>query len=493
MRKKKQYSALRRRFSLTNLTLIVLFMSLFSYMQFEFMDDIFLLTAKNSMIASSREIAELNYKSDTFKSELSDIEANNSLYVEIYSPRDRLIYTTDSNKTVYEEAHTNSTESEIKLSPRVMKLISQETYPDGSYFEIRQEFFTTAQYLVYGTFYGTDMGIEVYYSTDLIKDNAKTASWVLLALSITILVSVLIVISLVAKMYLDPIQIIKSTTQKMAALDFNEVCPHFRNKEIDELSDNINFLSSSLSKSLKELKSENRKLESDIEQERKQEKARRSFVANASHELKTPISIIQGYAEGIKYGIDKDSTEEFCDIIIEEADKMNNLIVRLMEQLQYSSASYNLNESSFSIKRFVTELIDGRRLNFKNCDINLTVDIPDSYMGRGDGELLSSVFNNYFSNALSHLDFEREIIITCKETENAYRLSVYNSGKPVSGTDIENIWQSFYRADKAHSRKEGRFGLGLSIVATIQDLHKQKYGVINKEHGVEFWFDIKKA
>ena len=299
MRKKKQYSALRRRFSLTNLTLIVLFMSLFSYMQFEFMDDIFLLAAKNSMIVSSREIAELNYKSDTFKSELSDIEANNSLYVEIYSPRDRLIYTTDSNKTVYEEAHTDSTESEIKLSPRVMKLISQETYPDGSYFEIRQEFFTTAQYLVYGTFYGTDMGIEVYYSTDLIRDNAETASWVLLALSITILVSVLIVISLIAKMYIDPIQIIKSTTQKMAALDFNEVCPHFRNKEIDELSDNINFLSSSLSKSLKELKSENRKLESDIEQERKQEKARRSFVANASHELKTPISIIQGLLCGL--------------------------------------------------------------------------------------------------------------------------------------------------------------------------------------------------
>ncbi|MBQ1995822.1 MAG: two-component sensor histidine kinase, partial [Clostridia bacterium] len=75
----------------------------------------------------------------------------------------------------------------------------------------------------------------------------------------------------------------------------------------------------------------------------------------------------------------------------------------------------------------------------------------------------------------------------------AYRISVYNSGKPISGTDIENIWRSFYRADKAHSRSEGRFGLGLSIVSTIQDLHKQKYGVINREHGVEFWFDVKKA
>ena len=91
------------------------------------------------------------------------------------------------------------------------------------------------------------------------------------------------------------------------------------------------------------------------------------------------------------------------------------------------------------------------------------------------------------------IDFDRKLIISCRDVQNAYRISVYNSGKPISGTDLENIWQSFYRADKAHSRSEGRFGLGLSIVSTIQDLHKQKYGVNNKEHGVEFWFDVKKA
>ena len=163
-----------------------------------------------------------------------------------------------------------------------------------------------------------------------------------------------------------------------------------------------------------------------------------------------------------------------------------------MEQLQYSS-TYTLNESSFPLLPFIKELIDGRRLDYKECDIQLVIDIPAHFNGRGDMDLLSSVFNNYFSNALSHLDLERKIIISCKENKNAYRLSVFNSGKPISGTDIENIWQSFYRADKAHSRKEGRFGLGLSIVATIQELHKQKYGVINREQGVEFWFDIKKA
>ncbi len=486
---KKNKATLRRGFSTLYITLSLIFIAILTVLQFMFMDEIFVLATKITMVNTSKEISLLDFEDENYKARLSDIESNHNVYVEIYRPGDKLVYTTDSNKSIYDGGHEEST---AELQPRIMRILSQTFYDDGSYFETRQEFFATAEYLVYGRFFSENSRIELYSNMDVIKDAATVASWTIFVLSIIVIILILIILLLVAKFYIDPMQKIKSTTQKMAALDFSEVCPHFKNKELDALSDNINFLSSSLSKSLKELKNENRQLESDIEKERKQAKVRRSFVANASHELKTPISIIQGYAEGMKYGIGCDTTEEFCDIIIEESEKMNKLIARLMEQLQYSSQMYILKENSFNIFELVTGLLDSRRLNFKECGIKLTVDIDESFRGYGDIELLSIVFNNYLSNALSHIDFENELKIFCEDIADSYRISVYNSGKPISGTDIENIWQSFYRADKSHSRKEGRFGLGLSIVATIEEHHKQKYGVINREHGVEFWFDVKK-
>lgn len=276
-------------------------------------------------------------------------------------------------------------------------------------------------------------------------------------------------------------------------MDFSETCPPFKIKEIHELGANINSLSASLSNALGNLESENRRLEMDIEMKRRMEKTMRAFMANVSHELKTPISIIQGYAEGMKLGIGCDSTEEFCDIIIEESVKMNNLVSRLMEYLQYGTENYRVNKTTFNISSFIKDCVDLRTHRIKEAGVSVTVDIDEKIYGYGDTELLSNVFNNYLSNAISHADFEKKITVTAEDAGTSYRISVFNTGRQIPGTDFENIWQSFYRADKAHSRAEGRFGLGLSIVAKLQELHGQKYGAINKENGVEFWFDIEKT
>lgn len=491
MKKKKKIHNLKRRYSLISIVVIVICISVFSVLQYLYMDDIFLIEKKHDMKEIAAEIASFDMNDESSLSALADMESAHNLYIEIYSPREKLIYTSRSNETVYDKVSGSS--SPIELKPRIMKIISRSEQSDGNYFEVRQEYFATAEYMVYGSFFGDDSVVELYTSIDVLKENAQTASEAVLAISVFILVAIFAATAYYLTLVTNPIRKITKTAKKMATLDFSESCPPFRTKELNELSENINILSGRLDKALTELKKENRQLESDIRLERKLEKTRRSFIANVSHELKTPISIIQGYAEGLKYGIGCESKEEYCDIIIEESQKMNNLVIRIMEYMLYGSGNLELKNESFSINELIKSYFSTVENSILKNDAEVTVRIDPSYIGYGDKELLSHVFSNYFTNALTHLDFERKITVSAKDMGEHYRITVFNTGKPIPGSDIENIWQSFYRADKSHSREEGRFGLGLSIVSSIQELHNQGYGVSNKKGGVEFYFDIKKA
>lgn len=489
MKVKRKRPPLKRRTSFV--VILVFCISLFfsSVVQFAFMDDLYVYATQHSMISSSKQIMEIDFENDDYKSILSDIEVNKDIYIEIYAPREELFYTTDSNDIVYEPDGDTGNEP---LKPRIMKIKSHTELPDGSYFELRQEYYTSSEYMVYGVFFSGNNGIEIYRSLDAVRSNALTASWAFFITTLVLSGIMIIIAVIYASSVINPLLIINEKTRRIINMDFGETCPPFKIKEIHELGSNINSLSASLSNAMNELQSENRRLEMDIEMKRRMEKTMRSFMANVSHELKTPISIIQGYAEGMKLGIGCDSAEEFCDIIIEESDKMNNLVCRLMEYLQYGNENYRVNKSSFNIASFIQDCTDLRSHRIQEAGAKVSVSIDKGLSGYGDTELLSNVFNNYLSNALSHLDYEREILITAKDMGDCCRISVFNTGNQIPGTDIENIWQSFYRADKSHSRAEGRFGLGLSIVAKLQELHGQKYGVINRENGVEFWFDIEK-
>ncbi|MDD6145872.1 MAG: HAMP domain-containing sensor histidine kinase [Oscillospiraceae bacterium] len=490
-KKEKKSIDISVRYSIASLSVLTICIAVFTLLQFVFMDDIFLLAAKIDMRDVAERIQEVDFSDEDYKILLSDYEASHNVYVEIYSPGDNLIYTSRENESVY--TGVNDSENGKVLKPRIMKFLSHSDNADGSYFEIRQEYFATAQYLVYGSFFGEDKSLVMFYPIDVIKDNARTASIALFTLSVFAFALITGLMLCIGKLFSMPLKRVTATTKKIANMNFDETCPSFKFKDLDELSASINILSDSLSKSLDALKSKNKQLEDDIAAERKQAKERRSFIANLSHELKTPISIILGYAEGMKLGIGCDSTDEFCDIIIEEANKMNDLILRLMEYMNYNSATYKSNISRFNVYDLLWEICDSRSFQFKEKGIKLFFDINPDFEGSADTILVETIFNNYLSNALSHADYEKEIYVSSEERPDCYRIKVFNTGDPIPGTDIENIWNSFYRADKSHSRAEGRFGLGLSIVASMQEIMNRDYGVINKEKGVEFWFDITKA
>ena len=495
-RRKRNSSQLNRRYSLISVGAVLLCIAIFSIVQSVLMDDIYLAVVKYDMVGAADRISKIDFDSDEYEKILADIEASDNLYIEIYHPRDTLIYTTKSNESIYDADPEADKDDDIELKPRIMKILQRTENEDNSYFELRQEYFASAQYVVYGCFFsdekGDDMSVEMYYSADLIKENSEIASTVIFYLSLLIMTLIIMLAIRIGIMVFMPLHNMINNTKRMANLDFSAKCPKYKIKELNELSQSINTLSSSLSVALEKLQSENRQLETDILIERKQEKARKSFISNVSHELKTPIAIIKGYAEGMKYGIGCDSTEEFCDIIIEESDKMNNLIIRLMEYMKLSAGAYKLYSTDFNLLEMINSSVNDHRSRLDEKDVSVMVIVDPDFVANSDAVMTENIFNNYLSNAISHIDFERVIKITAEDMGKSYRVHVYNTGKQIPGTDIENIWQSFYRADKAHSREEGRFGLGLSFVATIQEMTGEKYGVENKIDGVDFWFDVKK-
>ncbi len=487
----RKSSQLNRRYSLISVGTVLLCIAVFSLVQLVFMEDIFMSYAKHNMADAAQEIAGIDYSKKGFGKIIADIEGNGNLYIEIYKPRDTLIYTTKSNQAIYDDNRDNIVNID-ELKPRIMKILQRLELKEDSYYEIRQEYYATARYLVYGYFFGEDMSVEIFYPIELIESNAEIAAEVTFYICLMIMVLIISMSVRIGFMVFLPLKNMIENTKRMANMDFSAKCPPYKINDLNELSASINTLSRSLSVAMERLQSENRQLETDILQERRLEKSRRSFISNVSHELKTPIAIIKGYAEGMKMGIGCDSTEEFCDIIIDESDKMNNLIIRLMEYMKLNSGAYKLFSTEFNLAEVLSECAEGLSSRIEEKEIQYIADINPDFIAYSDALMVQNIFTNYLSNAISHIDFDKIIRVTAADVGTSYRVRVFNTGKPIPGTDIENIWQSFYRADKSHSREEGRFGLGLSFVASIQEMTGEKYGVENKQDGVEFWFDVKK-
>ncbi|MDO4381138.1 MAG: HAMP domain-containing sensor histidine kinase [Clostridia bacterium] len=475
---------LMARYGLSFLILVLIF-AVITVLQFFFMENMFIRVVRNNMKEAAQSIEQLEFGEKDYMTKLSDIEAKYDIYIEIYHPRDTLIYSSNNNDTVF-----GSQGSSGEMKPRIMRILEHEDLDEKSYFETRQEYFATAKYIVYGTFFRDNAGIEMYYSLDVIEANAKTASFAILWVSLALLLIIFFIFLAYTYTFVVPLKKINRITKNIGNLDFSEVCPQFGVRELGELSRSVNALSASLDMTMQDLKKKNERLEHEVERERRLEEGRKQFIANASHELKTPIAIIQGYAEGITFAETKEQAEEYSGVIIEESKKMNRLVVRLLELMRFENGGHIVQNERIPLRETVLSLVSSRKKYLSENGITLDLNINENFVGYGDADLFERVFNNYFSNALSHIDGGKKLKIGCEVVEDFYRISVFNTGKPIADDDIEHIWQSFYRADKAHSREKGRFGLGLAIVAEAQNLQNAKYGAVNHVDGVEFWFDV---
>ncbi len=262
--------------------------------------------------------------------------------------------------------------------------------------------------------------------------------------------------------------------------------------ELDILGENINELSETLETTIRELKTANNELKQDIAHKEEIDEMRREFLSNVSHELKTPIALIQGYAEGLQEGIidDQESMDFYCEVIRDEASKMDVLVKKLLtlNQLEFGN-------DVVQMERF--DIVETIKNYLKSADIltkqkNATVHMADYepiYVW-ADEFKTEEVIMNYYTNALNHLDGECVIEIKHEKIDDKVRVSVFNTGEPIPEDSIDHIWEKFYKVDKARTREYGGSGVGLSIVKAIMDSMHQEYGVRNYDNGVEFWFEL---
>ncbi len=326
---------------------------------------------------------------------------------------------------------------------------------------------------------------------EILENSAEIANEFILIVATCCLILALFWVFFCSRSIAKPIKDMNDITKKMAELDFSQKLIPNSSDEIGQLALSINTLSSNLDTTLRDLEEKNEVLQSEIDAERRLDKMRKGFVANVSHELKTPISIISGYAEGLKLNIGKRKEQkEYADVIIDEASRMNEMVLNLLELSRLETGNAKLQLESYNLSEQLDAILE--RFN-KNNGVTIETEYANNIIVTADRQKIWQVLQNYLSNAFSHTYNGGTVKVTAVETDNeTVKVTVFNNGEEIPYADMEHIWESFWRGETSHKREKDRFGLGLSIVRAIIETHNTSCGVYNMPNGVAFWFTLNK-
>ena len=308
-------------------------------------------------------------------------------------------------------------------------------------------------------------------------------------------------ITWITQRFSKPIEELNDITNKMANLDFTKKYKNNdTNDEIDALGKNINTMSYKLEETIKQLQKNNIELEKDIEEKSKIDEMRKQFISDVSHELKTPISLIQGYSEGLIENVNNDEESRlfYADVILDEANKMDNLVKKLLELMKLEYGERNFNDTTFDIVESINKIIRNSKVVLDEQNIKVEFKQKEPKYVFADDFYIEQVIRNYFTNAIKNIkevNGNKKIKITLKDfkDKDKIRVTVFNSGKNISEEDLNRIWTRFYKVDKSRNRESGGTGIGLALVKAIMNQYGNDFGVKNKKDGVEFYFEIKKS
>ena len=316
-----------------------------------------------------------------------------------------------------------------------------------------------------------------------------------------------ILIYFISNAVAKPIKNLASVANQMAQLDLDVKVDHTSNDEIGELADSMNEMSYQLKNTLTELQQANAKLQTDIDEKVQIDEMRKEFLSHVSHELKTPIALIQGYAEGLKDNVieDDESKEFYCDVILDEAGKMNRLVKQLLNLNELEFGMNRVQPVAFDINVLMRNVVGSSSILIEqnHADVELPEALNKECNVYADEFMIEQVFTNYFTNALHYCNDGGKVKIWTAQTDydaprkvddgeitGNLRVFVYDEGPNIPTDELDKVFIKFYKVDKARTREYGGSGIGLSIVAASMVAHNKNYGVYNVEDGVVFYFDL---
>lgn len=329
-----------------------------------------------------------------------------------------------------------------------------------------------------------------------IKESVKISNTLLLMIGGVTLAVAGVVASFISKKFTNPILQLNDIANKMAKLDFSQ---KYRvtdtEDEINELGRSINTMSDKLETTIKQLQKSNIELEKDIEEKSKIDDMRKQFISDVSHELKTPIALIQGYAEGLIENVntDEESRKFYAEVILDETNKMDRLVKQLLELMKLEYGKKEFNNEKFDINELINEVIRKCEVMLQKNNIQVEFESKKPIYVWADEFYIEQVVTNYFTNAIKHTEEignNKKIKITVKQLNDKMRITVFNTGKTIPEEDLIRIWGRFYKVDSSRNRQDGGTGIGLALVKAIMNNYQNEYGVNNKKDGVEFYFDV---
>lgn len=329
-----------------------------------------------------------------------------------------------------------------------------------------------------------------------IKESVKISNTLLLMIGGVTLAVAGVVASFISKKFTNPILQLNDIANKMAKLDFSQ---KYRvtdtEDEINELGRSINTMSDKLETTIKQLQKSNIELEKDIEEKSKIDDMRKQFISDVSHELKTPIALIQGYAEGLIENVstDEESRKFYAEVILDETNKMDRLVKQLLELMKLEYGKKEFNNEKFDINELINEVIRKCEVMLQKNNIQVEFENKKPIYVWADEFYIEQVVTNYFTNAIKHTEEignNKKIKITVKQLNDKMRITVFNTGKTIPEEDLTRIWGRFYKVDSSRNRQDGGTGIGLALVKAIMNNYQNEYGVNNKKDGVEFYFDV---